>query len=485
MLPKKQRYTLYALLLISISVLGTTAIANSKVLTLFENVSTVLKKVVVISAPTTQVTQTKFEHRSEANLANSAMFATIIQGADEEVGCSVQGFTVARFNLCGDYDDRIISLAGSYGSVSWQVLGGSCSPNINDDCPNTGSCYTQVATGPTFTLDANAIPATSGAEYRVVADGQTYYFKVKKSTITQTYQKQDFICGVEGRIQITNLSSAYEYSIDSGSGFGPWQGPIFSNLAAGTYNVKARLRNTPNTCEYPYEPITIQQLDIEIEATFVDALCNGDTGSVTVTASNVPGPYKYTLLNSSGVAQEFTAFISDNPYTFSAVGFGTYTVQVETQQCTGDLLNGINPPRQNLDTSGNPITIGAGASALDASTEVNSSFGCSDISSVDIILNASGGSAPYTYTVNGGPVQPSFGNATTDSGTTTYTVTSDGTYDFVITDSNGCIINASSDVETLLPPDISVAGIDGTCSNGGAKLDFTINNGRGYNHILS
>ena len=481
MLSKKQRYTLYALLLISISVLGTTAIANSKVQTLFESVSTVLKKVAVVPAKTIPVATTKIEKSIRAKTASSAMFTTIIQGADEEVGCSVQGFTVARFNLCGDFDDRIISLAGSYGSVSWQVLGGSCSPNINDDCPNTGSCYTQVATGPTFTLDANAIPATSGAEYRVVADGQTYYFKVKKSTITQTYQKQDFICGVEGRIQITNLSSAYEYSIDSGSGFGPWQGPIFSNLAAGTYNVKARLRNTPNTCEYPYEPITIQQLDIEIEATFVDALCNGDTGSVTVTASNVPGPYKYTLLNSSGVAQEFTAFITDNPYTFSAVGFGTYTVQVETQQCKGDPLNGINPPRQNLDTSGNPITIGAGASALDASTEVNSSFGCADISSVDITLNASGGSAPYTYTVNGGPVQPAFGNATTDSGTTTYTVTSDGTYDFVITDSNGCIITASSDVETLLPPDVSVTGIDGTCTNGGAKLDFTINNGRGYN----
>ncbi|WP_419211043.1 T9SS type B sorting domain-containing protein [Maribacter sp. X9] len=481
MLPKQQRYTLYVSLLILLSVVGTTAIANSKVGILLEEVTLVIEKAVTVSPPKkSNLTSSSYVDQN-SNLSASAMFATIIQGADEEVGCSVQGFTVARFNLCGDYDDRIISLAGSYGSVSWQKLGGSCSPNINDDCPNTGSCYSQVATGSTFTLDASSVPATSGAEYRVVADGQTYYFKVKKSTITQTYQKQDYICGVEGRIQITNLSSAYEYSIDSGSGFGPWQGPIFSNLTADTYNVKARLKNTPNTCEYPYEPITIEQLDIEIEATFVDALCNGDTGSVTVTASNVPGPYKYTLLNSSGVAQEFTAFVSDNPYTFSAVGFGTYTVQVETQQCTGDPLNGINPPRQNLDTSGNPITIGAGASALDASTEVNSSFGCSDISSVDITLNASGGSAPYTYTVNGGPVQPSFGNATTDSGTTTYTVTSDGTYDFVITDSNGCIINASSDVETLLPPDISVTGIDGTCSNGGAKLNFTINNGRGYN----
>ncbi|TLP80557.1 T9SS type B sorting domain-containing protein [Maribacter sp. ACAM166] len=482
MLPKQQRYTLYVLLLILLSVACTTAIANSKVSTLFEEVSLVLEKAVSITTKKRPTLDKNINVAPKLNVTAPAMFATIIQGADNIVNCDDNGFTIARFNLCGDFDDRIISLSGgSYANVSWQILGGSCSPDINTECPNTGSCYTQVSGGQTFLLDASTVPSTSGAEYRVIADGQTYYFKVKKSTITQTYVKQDYICGVDGRIQITNLSSSYEYSMNSGSGFGAWQGAIFSNLAAGTYNIKARLKNTVNTCEYPYEPITIEQKDIQISATFQDALCSGDTGSITVTASNVPGPYKYTLLNSSGVAQEFTAFVSDNPYTFFAVGFGTYTVQVETQQCTGDPLNGINPPRQNLDTSGNPLTIGAGASALDASTEVNNSFGCSDISSVDITLNTTGGSAPYTYRVNGGPVQPSFGNASTDSGTTTYTVTSDGTYDFVITDSNGCSINASSDVETLLPPDVTVAGIDGSCSNGGAKLDFTINNGRGYN----
>tara|TARA_R110002051_G_scaffold8755_1_gene35926 strand:- start:14902 stop:23481 length:8580 start_codon:yes stop_codon:yes gene_type:complete len=479
MLPKQQRYALYVLLLIVISVIGTTALANSKVSTFFEEVTHVKEKTTSVTVDKQSIIENNSNIAPLANTASLAMFNTIIQGADGIDNCNDNGFTIARFNLCGDYDDRIISLSGgTYNSVSWQVLGGSCSPNVNVECPNTGSCYSEVHNGQTFTLDASSIPSTTGAEYKVIADGQTYYFKVKKSTITQTYVKQDYICGVDGRIQITNLSSAYEFSIDNGS---TWQGAIFSNLAPGTYNIKARLRNTANTCEYPYEPIVIEEKEIEISANFTDALCSGDTGSITVTASNVPGPYKYTLLNSSGVAQEFTAFVATNPYTFSAVGFGTYTVQVETQQCTGDPLNGINPPRQNVDTSGNPLTIGAGASALDASTEVNSSFGCSNISSVDITLNTTGGSAPYTFTVNGGPVQPSFGNAATDSGTTTYNVTSAGTYDFVITDSNGCIINASSDVETLLPPDITVSGIDGTCSNGGAKLEFTINNGRGYN----
>ncbi len=485
MLPKKPRRILYALLLTVLSVICTSALANTKVFEFIVEVASILKESSGNAseeiAENANIISLKTNSDNEVNntgtiTATPFMFATIIQGADQEVGCSTNGLTVARFNLCGDSDNRVISLSGSHSSVTWQLLGGSCSPNINDDCPNTTpGCYSTVGSGPTFNLNAASVPSTTGAEYRVVVDGVNYYFKVKKSTITQTFVKNDFICGVPGRIQITNLSSAYEFSINDGSGFGPWQGPIFNNLNTGTYVVKARLRNTANTCEYPYQPITISQLDIAIDATFIDAQCSGDTGSITVTANNVPGPYKYTLLDSNGVAQEFTAFIATNPYTFSAVGFGTYTVQVETQQCTGDPLNGIDPPRQDRDTGGNPIIIGSGLSPLDASTEVNSSFGCSNITSVDITVNTTGGAAPYRFSVNGGPLQPSY------TGTTTYTVSSAGTYDFLITDSNGCTISASSNVENLLPPDVTVNGIDGTCSNGGAKINFTINDARGYN----
>ncbi|AKA33918.1 T9SS type B sorting domain-containing protein [Flagellimonas lutaonensis] len=477
MLPRKTRHSYYALLLVLVSIVFSSAVAKT-------NVHKVLSEVVFskVEKASTDVAMENFLSRADANetasaTAASMLFTTIIQGADEEVGCSNNGFTVARFNLCGDSDDRTITLSGGpYGSVQWQVLGGSCSPDVNEDCPNTNtSCYTTVSTAQSFTLDASSIPAGSGAEFRVVADGQQYFFKVKKSTIIQTYVKRDYICGVDGRIQITNLSSAYEFSIDSGSGFGAWQpSPIFDGLAPGTYVVKARLQNTPNTCEYPYEPIVIEQLDISIDVEFTDAQCFGDTGSITVTVNDVPGPYKYTLLDENGVPQEFTTFITTNPYTFSAVGFGTYSVQVETQQCTGS-----PPPRQNLDINGNPITIGDGIVALTASTEVNESLssepGCGS-SSVDIIVRTSGGTAPYTFTVSDGG--NSGGSYTTQ---TTYSVSSAGTYDFTITDANGCIITASANVVELTPPDVSASGIDGDCTNGGAKIDINVIDAKGYN----
>ena len=480
MLPKKQKHFLYAALLLTLSVVGSTAVASSSVIDL-------ISKVVVNSAASTEKTiettlGTTSSNQKEnisalSGTISTALLPTIILGADEEVNCVENGQTLARFNLCGDFDDRVISLSGSYSNVEWFQLGGSCTTDINDDCPEFNTaCYSSVATGPTFNLDASTISAVNGGEFRVIADGQTFFFKVKKSNITQTFVKDDFICGVPGSIQITNLSSAYEFSIDSGSGFGPWQGAIFNNLTPGTYIVKARLQNTPDACEYPYEPIVIDDIDLSIEATFVDAVCIGETGSITVTPTAGIGPYKYTLLDDSGTAQEFTAFISDNPYTFSAVGFGTYTVQVETQQCTGDPLNGIDPPRQSLDTSGNPIIIGDGVLALSASAEPNNSFSAAcGINSVDITVFTSGGTAPYTYIVNGaGPPSASYTTSNVE------TITTPGTYEFLITDANGCTITASANVEELTPPDITVSGVDGTCTNGGARLAFTIADPKGY-----
>lgn len=478
MLPKKTKYIVYALFLVFISVVYTTAIANTTVFEIIKE--TIALKTESKIKDTHQVSSGKTNFNNSAKESfNAPMFSTILQGADEEVGCSTDGSTVARYNLCGEYDDRILTLSGSYSSVQWQRIEASCASDINEDCPSTATdptCFTTLSTDPFYQLDASAISASIGAEYRVLADGNQYYIKVKKTSITQTYVKKDYICGVNGEIQITNLSSAYEFSIDGGSGFGPWQGAIFSNLASGTYIVKARLQSTPGTCEYPYEPIEIEQLDMDIDVTFTDANCSGETGTITVTPTAGIGPYKYTLLNDAGIPQEFTAYIADNPYTFSAVGFGTYTVQVETQQCTGDPLNGIDPPMQSLDTSGNQIIIGNGLNALDASTEVNSSFGCSTITDVDITVNTSGGAPPYTFVVNGvGPSSPSY------TVTTTYNVTSAGSYDFLITDSNGCTITASSNVESLLPPDITATGTDGTCSNGGAKIDINVLDARGYN----
>ena len=487
MLLKKSRHSWYATVLVVFFLIFTSVIANTKVYNFIGETSIGFLHSIGINTfkienKKSEVSKNNFEDKNEI-LTSSApfLFATIISNADETVTCTNDGATLARFNLCGNFDNRVITLNQAYSTYEWQRLTiGSCpSFDIDQECP-TYTCngsWVTVATSSTLSLDSGTIPAASGAEFRVRVNGGSYYYiKAKKSTISQTYVKRDYICGVPGRIQVTNLSSSYEYAIDNGSGFGAWQGAIFDGLTLGTYIVKARLKNTPNTCEYPYEPIVIESKEIAIEATFVDAQCFGENGSISVKVNNVPGPYKYTLLDSNGFPQEFTSFIASDTYNFAAVGFGTYSVQVETQQCKGDPANGILAPRQNLDINGNPIVIGNGLVALAASTEVNSSFGCSNITSVDIKVNTSGGAAPYTFTVNGGStVSPSY------TGQTTYTVTTPGDYNFLITDSNGCTITASANVKELLPPVVTASGVNGTCTNGGAKINFNVSNGRGYN----
>ena len=486
MLSKKlQRFT-FAVVLVLLFVIGSTALANTDSNLIHWFVAPVKSTAPIIKNEVSSVVKisTKKQAAMSGTTASALpMFATIITNADEIVSCSNDGSTIARYNLCGNFDNRTITLNQGYTTYEWQRYNPSatCSEDINDDCPDgSNTCWSTVSTSSNFNIGAASVSPSNGAEFRVRVDGGAYYYvKAKKSTITQTYVKRDFVCGVAGRIQITNLSSAYEYSIDNGGGFGPWQASaIFNGLTPDTYTVKARLQNTPNTCEYPFEPITIDQLEIGIDITYVDANCFGETGSITVNVTNVPGPYKYTLLDASGVPQEFTTFIAANPYTFAAVGFGTYSVRVETQQCTGDPGNGIPAPSQSLDTSGNAIIVGDGLTALSASTEVNESLSADPscgANDVDIIVRTSGGAPPYTYTVSDGG--NSGGSYTTND---LYNVTTAGTFDFFITDANGCTISTRASVEELTPPDVTVLGTNGDCTSG-AQIAITVVDAKGYN----
>ena len=182
------RHVLLALLLISFSVVGTTAIANPKVYTLISEVAEKVKDAVSLEKTSQRETESKFlvntqKNKKSGKAVSAPMFMTIIQGADETISCTNDGATVARFILCGDSDDRNITLSGGpYGSVSWQQLTGA-TPNTNVECPDYTSAYTEVHNGSSFNLDASTISAANGAEFRVqVNGGQYYYFEVVKST---------------------------------------------------------------------------------------------------------------------------------------------------------------------------------------------------------------------------------------------------------------------------------------------------------------
>src|SRR5690606_17238378 len=173
MLPRKPRHLLYAIFLVLLSLIFSSAIARSMVRHIVADISTAINSInsaVVLKNSTeggsTSVESTLYhpEEMETEVLAPSMMFATIINGANQVVECSNDGSTLAKFFLCGTGDDRTITVNGS-GTITWEKQIASCTLIGTDACPvKETSCYGSAVTGSTYFLDASD-PNVAG-EYR-------------------------------------------------------------------------------------------------------------------------------------------------------------------------------------------------------------------------------------------------------------------------------------------------------------------------------
>ncbi|WP_349351702.1 SprB repeat-containing protein [Flagellimonas sp. MMG031] len=460
MLPQKTRHLLYVVLLVFISIFGSTVLAKT-------NVTRILTK--IVSSNAVSDTQNKIpevaaeESFAEDNelLATAPMFSTIINGANEEVVCPNDGSTLAKFFLCGTSDVRTLTLSQSGSSYQWQRLDpNSCAPTVVDDCPtiNNACTWNTVGTGSTFNLAA-------AGEYRVrVNSGQYYYFKSTLNPLNPQLIKEDIICGNPGRVEVTNVPAGYEYSLNSSAG--PYQDdPFFDITASGDYRVFVRLKNVSQTaCVFPSNLVTVGDLDINVDVTANDILCSGELGSIDVAVSGVPGFYTYRLIK-NGVSVDTFGPNGADSYSFDNVSPGTYSIRVETNSCSETITTDVN---------GDPIVIGGGISPLAVSATASDSFGCG-ATSVNVNVTTSGGTAPYRFSVDGGP----FGS--TYSSTSSFSVSSAGTYNILVEDANGCQRTAAVDVENIPPPVFSFTEEDANC--GGAndgRITVNVTNGYGY-----
>ena len=466
------------MLLITLSIVGTSAIAKTNVYELiFEVAAAVKENTDKISTSEIASSELRPElltpNSALSTSASASMFMTIIQGANEEVVCPNDGSTLAKFFLCGTSDVRTISLSQSGATYNWEKLDPNrCALSVLEDCANTdNTCYDQVGTGATYNLD-------SSGEFRVqVNGGQFYYFKSSVNPLDPQLIKEDIVCGNPGRVEVTNVPAGYEYSLNSSTG--PFQDdPFFDVTAAGNYVVWVRLKNVSGSaCLFPSNSVTVADLDITVDVTANDILCSGELGSIDVDVFGVPGFYTYRLIK-NGVTVDTFGPDSASSYSFANVSPGTYTVRVETNKCN-ELVT--------LDVNSDPIDIGAGISPLDVSATADDSFGCG-AATVDVTITTSGGTSPYRYSLNGGGSW-----SATYPSTAVFTVTSAGTYNILVEDANGCQKTASVDVENLPPPTFTVTTNDANCGgandgniivnviNGfGYNLEFSNNNGASY-----
>ncbi|NAS11422.1 T9SS type B sorting domain-containing protein [Poritiphilus flavus] len=468
MLPKKSRHFLYALLLILSSIVGSSAIANTKVYELISEISEAVEEAVSIKSDTandTELTETVNNTsaiNTNASAVSAPMFMTIIQNPDDTAVCSIDGSTLAKFFLCGTSDIRTLTLSQSGGSYSWEKLDPNrCAPSISEECNSTdNSCYDVVGTGSTYSLD-------SAGEFRVrVGSGQYYYFRASLNPLDPQLIKEDIICGNPGRVEVVNVPAGYEYSLNSSTG--PFQtDPFFDVTTAGTYQVWVRLQNVSSSaCLFPSNTVDVLDLDIDVDVTANDILCSGELGSIDVSVSGVPGFYTYRLIKNGVTVDTFGPDGASN-YTFANVSPGTYSVRVETNKCN-ELVT--------LDINGDPIDIGNGISPIDVSATASDSFGCG-AASVDVTITTTGGTSPYRYSLDGGT-----NFSAPYAGTTMFTVTTSGTYNILVEDANGCQHTASVDVEDLPPPVYNIVAEDANC--GGAndgRITVNVTNGFGYN----
>lgn len=212
----------------------------------------------------------------------------------------------------------------------------------------------------------------------------------------------DLLCNGDNSGSVTVLATGgvepYEYNIDSGA-YG--SSAMFEGLSAGIHIVGVLDANgCSDTLHVTLTEPGILMLSLISSA---DAVCfEAFNGSIEAEASSGTAPYQYSL---NGVSFQGSGL-------FQGLGAGTYTVTVrDANGCLDNITESIFEPSQlNIETNSSPV----------------SCFGEND-GSIQII--ASGGTASYEYSIDGGSLFETSSSFTDLDG---------GNYLAILRDANGC-----------------------------------------------
>jgi predicted aspartyl protease len=225
---------------------------------------------------------------------------------------------------------------------------------------------------------------------------------------------------------------------------------VFSDLASGSYTIHVK---DANGCEKT-AVVTIEQTSLVVLSTEkADVVCNGgNTGSITASASGGVAPYMFSI--NAG------AFSSNN--IFSGLAAGSYTIHVKD-------ANGCE--KTAVVTISEPTLVVLSTQKTDVL--------CNGASTGDITASASGGVAPYMFSINAG----AFSSNNIFSGLAA------GSYTIHVKDANGC---EKTTVVTITEPNLIVlstqkadvlcnggntGSITASATGGVAPYQFSINAG--------
>jgi gliding motility-associated-like protein len=229
------------------------------------------------------------------------------------------------------------------------------------------------------------------------------------SDLDATASAPDIKCGeTNGSITVTALKgkSPYTYSLD-GAAF--QNSNVFANLPARSYKITVK---DAGGCTKDID-VAIKQIasTITLTATAPDLKCGETTVNITATASNGTEPYLYAI--DGGTYQ------AANTFTKPA---GTYKISAkDANGCIVDFTITVKP---------NAADLTATVSTLESTC--NGSNGA-------ITVNASKGTLPYSYSLDGGPAQAS----------SSFMLLKAGNYKVTVKDAGGCSIDLNAQVKDI------------------------------------
>ncbi len=235
---------------------------------------------------------------------------------------------------------------------------------------------------------------------------------------------------VTASIAITAGGGTPTYTYANGAGpFSPAN--TFSPLAAGTYTIHIK---DANNCQKDTTINIAQPSPLVVAPVVTNVLCNGGTGSITITASGATPGYKYANgANPYGTGNVFAPLVA-----------GTYTLHVrDTNNCQKDTIVNLTQPT--------PLAITAPVNNVLCNGGTGS-----------VTIHATGGTATYTYA--------SGANAYGPDSTFSFTA---GTYTLHTKDANGCIKDTV--ITITQPPLLTVSGsATNVLCNGDASGTITV-----------
>ena len=268
-------------------------------------------------------------------------------------------------------------------------------------------------------------------------------------------------CGANnGVISIGNLSGGtapYQYSIDGGT---TWQASnVFNGLAAGPYTVQ--VKDAPGACNITLSVTVASAGNLAATVAASPTACTGvSNGVITISTAAGAGPHTFKLDANAAIQGTL-------PYTFNNVTAGNHTVVVT------DLATGC---------ASGPVAVNVAVGAGVAATTTAAATSCPTASNGSITVDATSGTAPFTFQLDGGTIQ---------SGTTPFVFSNltSGSHTVVVRDNLGCQLTRSITVAAGPPITASFNAAATTCdgalngtltvtpSTGTAPFQFSIDGG--------